>query len=73
MSSLDPMWQWLWLAAVALIGPLAREPPYTIGAALRSKKEKTKTKTKTNKQKKHKQKKLSQTSQQVEKKVVSGS
>ena len=32
----DPALLWLWrgLAAVALIGPLAWEPPYTIGVAL---------------------------------------
>ena len=33
---LDPVLLWLWprLAAVALIGPLAWEPPYATGAAL---------------------------------------
>ena len=38
----DPMWLWLWhrLAATALIRPLAWEPPYTVGAALESKKTK---------------------------------
>ena len=31
----DPTWLWLWsrLVAVALIGPLAWEPPYAAGAA----------------------------------------
>ena len=35
-------WPWLWcrLAAVALIGPLAWEPPYTAGAALKKTKNK---------------------------------
>ena len=35
--SSDPVLLWLWcrLAAVALIGPLAWEPPYDLGAALR--------------------------------------
>ena len=36
---------WLWLAAVALIRPLVWEPPYDLGAALKSKqtnKQKTK-------------------------------
>ena len=32
--SLDPTLLWLWwLAATALIGPLAWEPPYAVGAA----------------------------------------
>ena len=33
-------WLWLWYrpAALALIGPLAWEPPYAVGAALKSKK-----------------------------------
>ena len=38
----DPtlLWLWCWLAATAPIGPLAWEPPYAAGAALkRSKKE----------------------------------
>ena len=36
---LDPALLWLWcrLAAVALIKPIAREPPYASGAALKSK------------------------------------
>ena len=35
----DPALLWLWrrLAAVALIGPLAWEPPYAVGAAVKSK------------------------------------
>ena len=34
---LDPTWLWLWCrsAAVAPIGPLAWEPPYAAGAALK--------------------------------------
>ena len=32
----------LWLAAVALIRPLAREPPYAMSATLKSKKKKKK-------------------------------
>ena len=34
--SSDPalLWLWLWPAAVALIGPLAWEPPYAMDAAL---------------------------------------
>ena len=37
---LDPALLWLWceLAAVALIQPLAWEPPYAAGAALKKKK-----------------------------------
>ena len=39
--SLDPalLWLWLWsrLAAIALIRPLAWEPPYAVGAALEKK------------------------------------
>ena len=31
----DPVWLWPWLADVAPIGPLAREPPYAVGAALK--------------------------------------
>ena len=36
------MLQWCWcrLAAIALIGPLAWEPPYAASAALKKKKEK---------------------------------
>ena len=36
----DMAWLWLWCrpAAVTLTGPLAREPPYAAGAALKSKK-----------------------------------
>ena len=39
---LDPMLLWLWcrLAAAALIGPLAWEPPYAEDAALKRKKKK---------------------------------
>ena len=39
---LDPelLWLWLWPAAVALIRPLAWEPPYAADAALKSKKKK---------------------------------
>ena len=52
--SLDPELLWLWrrLAAIALITPLAWEPPCATGAALgkakRQKKKKTKTKKKKN-------------------------
>ena len=40
--SLDPAlpWLWHWLAAVALIQPLAWEPPYAIGVALKDRKKK---------------------------------
>ena len=36
---LDPalLWLWHWLAAAATIGPLAWEPPYAPGVALKSK------------------------------------
>ena len=36
----DPMLLWLWcgLVAIALIQPLALEPPYAVGAALKKKK-----------------------------------
>ena len=44
---------WCSLAATAPIRPLAWEPPYAAGMALKkNKRQKTKTKTKTNKQKK---------------------
>ena len=38
---LDPvlLWLWLWPAAVALIGPLAWEPPCAMSANLKKKKE----------------------------------
>ena len=36
----SPKLLWLWLAAVAPIGPLVWEPPYAAGAALQSKKKK---------------------------------
>ena len=48
--SSDPALLWLWrrLAATALIPPLAWEPPYVMGAALkRQKKKKKKNQTKT--------------------------
>ena len=43
----DPLLLWLWcrLAAVALMQPLAWEPPYAMSVALQSKKQKTRTKT----------------------------
>ena len=52
-QGLDPVLLWLWhrLAATALIGPLAWEPPYVTGVALkRQKKKKKKTKEKKRKQ-----------------------
>ena len=36
----DLAWLWLWPAAVALIGPLAWEPPYASGVALKRPKKK---------------------------------
>ena len=40
----DPalLWLWLWLAATAPIQPLAWEPPYVAGVALKKKKKKKK-------------------------------
>ena len=40
-GSLDPVLLWLWRrpAATALIGPLAWEPPYATGAALKRQKD----------------------------------
>ena len=40
--SLDPELLWLWLlpAATAQIGPLAWEPPYAVGVALKRQKKK---------------------------------
>ena len=38
----DLEWLWLWLASVAPFGPLAWEPPNTVGAALKSKRKKEK-------------------------------
>ena len=38
--SLDPVLLWLWLAAAALIAPLAWEFTYATGAALKSQKNK---------------------------------
>ena len=44
--SLDPellwLWLWLWLAAAAPIRPLAWEPPYAAGSALKKKAKKEK-------------------------------
>ena len=37
---------WLWLAATALIRPLAWEPPYAVGEALKEKRKKKKKKKK---------------------------
>ena len=37
-SDLALLWLWLWLAAVVPIRPLAWEPPYAKGMALKSKK-----------------------------------
>ena len=47
-QGLDPALLWLWCrpAAVALIGPLAWEPPYAVDVALKNKKQKTKKKKK---------------------------
>ena len=39
-SDLELLWLWCWLAATALVGPLAWEPPYAVGAALKPKKKK---------------------------------
>ena len=39
-SDLISLWLWLRLAAAAQIGPLAWEPPYAMGAALKRKKKK---------------------------------
>ena len=38
--SSGPVLLWLWPAATALVGPLAWEPPYAAGAALKSNKTK---------------------------------
>ena len=45
--SSDPerLWLWLWRAAVASTGPLAWEPPYAMGMALKGQKPKKKKKT----------------------------
>ena len=54
---LEPALLWLWWRPVAtdLIGPLAWEPPYAMGAALKEKDKKQKTnKKKTTKYQKHK-------------------
>ena len=41
-SDLTLLWIWHRLAAVAMTRPLAWEPPYAMGAALKTKKEKEK-------------------------------
>ena len=41
-SDLALLWLWHKLAATALIGPLAQEPPYAVGAALKGQKKKNK-------------------------------
>ena len=38
------LWLWLWLAATTLIGPLAWEPPYNTGAAIKRQKDQKKKK-----------------------------
>ena len=43
-SDLALLWLWCGLAAIALIGPLAGEPPYATGAALKRQKTKKKKK-----------------------------
>ena len=45
------LWLWCRLAAAALIGPLAWEPPYAAAVALKSKKKKKKRHTKKKKKK----------------------
>ena len=44
------LWLWYRLAAVAPVRPLAWEPPYTVGAALKKTKTHTHTQKETNKQ-----------------------
>ena len=39
VSDLAWLWLWLWPAAMALIRPLAWEPPYALGVALKGQKE----------------------------------
>ena len=56
------LWLWCRWAAVALIGPLAWEPPYAVGVALRSKEEKKK---KPNKKKKKKKTNQQKTNKQM--------
>ena len=58
-SDLALLWLWCRPAAVALIGPLAWEPPYAAGAALRRQKKKKKKKPKGQTNKKQ-QKQISQ-------------
>ena len=41
-SDLALLWLWPWPAAVALIRPLAWEPPYVLSVALKSQKQKQK-------------------------------
>ena len=36
------LWPWHWPAATAVIGPLAWEPPYAAGVALKDRKQKQK-------------------------------
>ena len=58
-QGLDPALLWLWCrpAATAPIRPLAREPPYAVGAAQEIAKKKKKKKKKPLRKKKKKQKK----------------
>ena len=46
VKDLALLWLWCRLAAVALIGPLAWEPPHAMGVALNDKKTKSKKKKK---------------------------
>ena len=52
-SDLALLWLWCSPAATAPIQPLAWEPPYAAGAALKDKKTKTKQNKKNNREKKH--------------------
>ena len=54
-SNLALLWLWHWLAGAAPIRPLAWEPPYAIGAVLKSKKNKKQKTKQTNKQTNKKQ------------------
>ena len=56
---LDPVWLWLWCrpAAITPVRPLAWEPPYAVGAALKKKKKKDKKNKKLSSPQKRKEKK----------------
>ena len=64
------MWLWPRTAAVALIGPLAGEPPYAVGAAIEKKKKKKKERKKKEKNKRNRKKKRNKKRKRMKLKLI---